>query len=73
MSKHEKNNRRIAHTIHTHEQYKASWIKRHLAFSVEMISPRGKVHTCSSYQAEINKHLDKTIQKIREIIASEAA
>lgn len=59
---------KIQRAISAHEVYKSSWTKGRSAFSVEMISPRGATHNYSSYCHEVNKHMAKTIAKIRQIL-----
>jgi hypothetical protein len=59
---------KIQRAISAHEAYKASWTEGRSAFSREMISPRGGRHNYSSYFHEINKHMTKTITKIRKIL-----
>lgn len=73
MSSREKNDQLIANAIKAHARYKSSWKKQQTAFSVGMVSPRGKEHTCLSADLEIEAHLARTVQKIREILESEAA
>lgn len=59
---------KIKRAILAHEEWKAKWVKYDRCFSVEWISPRGKSMTYSAYCFEVNRHMAKTIEKIRKII-----
>jgi hypothetical protein len=59
---------KIKRAIYAHEAYKNSWTEGRSAFSREMISPRGARHNYSSYCHEVNKHMTRTIAKIRKIL-----
>jgi len=59
---------KIQRAISAHEVYTSSWTKKMTAFSPEFISPRGARHNYSSYCHEVNKHMAKTIAKIRKIL-----
>ena len=59
---------KIQRAILAHEAYKASWKEGKSAFSREMVSPRGARHTYTSYCFEVNKHMAKTVAKIRSIL-----
>lgn len=63
---------KIAQAIYAHHEYKASWTPRTWGFAREMVSKRGKVYSRLAYEFEVQKHMVKTIRKIREIIESEA-
>lgn len=60
----------IRRAIISHENYKSSWRKESGAFTVQMISPRGKRMTYSGYCFEVKKHMDKTVEKIRKILGA---
>lgn len=64
----DKQNQRVRKLINQHEHWKAQWKKRDMLFSMEMISPQGKVMTCNAYQFEVDKHLDSTVNKIRKVL-----
>lgn len=59
---------KVRRAISAHEAYKNSWAEDRCAFSRVMISPRGARHDYSSYCAEVNKHMVKTVAKIRKIL-----
>ena len=65
----DKQDARIRKAINDHNYWLSKWRKDSSAFTVEMISPRGKFMTHSAYCAEVNKHMDATIGKIRKALA----
>lgn len=58
----------VRRAINAHEYWKAQWATDARAFSVEMVSPRGKRMTYNAYCSEVNKHLGKTVEKIRKAL-----
>ena len=69
----EKQDAKIRKAIHDHYFWLSQWRKESVAFSVEMISPRGKRMTHTGYCQEVTKHMAKTVLKIRKAINVEGS
>lgn len=67
----DKARQRITRLMHAHQEWLSKWHKRS-GFSVEYTSPRGKSMTYSAYCFEVNKHMDKTIDKIAQIVKEDS-
>ncbi|WP_338924634.1 hypothetical protein V0M98_34005 (plasmid) [Pseudomonas silesiensis] len=67
----DKARQRITRLMRAHQEWLNKWHKRSGLF-VEYTSPRGKSMNFSAYCFEVNKHMDKTIDKIAKIVKEES-
>lgn len=67
----DKKREQVKRAISSHQRWVEQWAKQSLAFSVVMVSPRGKSMTHSAYCHEVSKHLNKTVSKIEKILFDE--
>lgn len=58
---------KIRRAMTSHEEWKSKWSKKDCIFHNEWVSPKGKSMTYSAYCYEVNRHMARTIERIRKI------
>lgn len=69
----EKQDAKIRKAINDHHFWLSQWRKENGAWSVEMVSPRGKRMSHLGYCQEVTRHMAKTVLKIRKAINVEGS